>query len=66
MRTATAKRPKTRSELFLETSVKNMRSALSNLTMEQFVMQNMQTLFGLEREEYLDYHTSGEDSNRMA
>lgn len=34
-----------------------MRAALSHLTMEQFVIQNMQTLFGLEREEYLEKAT---------
>jgi len=48
---------KTRSEIFLESSVKNMRAALSDLSMEQFVTQNMQTLFGLEREEYLEKAT---------
>jgi len=31
-----------------------MRSALSELTMEQFVIQNLETLFFLEREEYLE------------
>ena len=54
MKTLKLKQSKTRSELFLESSVKNMRSALSDLSMEQFVVQNLQTLFGLEREEYLE------------
>ena len=44
-------------KIFLESSVKNMRTALSDLSMEQFVIQNMQTLFGLEREEYLEKAT---------
>ncbi|PIQ92089.1 MAG: hypothetical protein COV70_01420 [Parcubacteria group bacterium CG11_big_fil_rev_8_21_14_0_20_39_22] len=48
---------KTRSEIFLESSIKNMRGALSDLTMEQFVMKNLETLFGLEREEYLEKAT---------
>jgi transposase-like protein len=50
----TTKQTKSRSELFLESSVKNMRTALSDLSMEQFVIQNIETLFGLEREEYLE------------
>jgi hypothetical protein len=54
MKTTSPKQTKSRSELFLESSVKNMRAALSDLSMEQFVIQNMQTLFGLEREEYLE------------
>jgi putative transposase len=57
MKTIDKKQSKTRSELFLETSVKNMRAALSDLTMEQFVVQNIQTLFGIEREEYLEKAT---------
>mgnify|MGYP003395184051 FL=1 len=57
MQTTTLKQPKSRSQVFLESSVKNMRSALSDLTMEQFVIQNMETLFGLEREEYLEKAT---------
>jgi putative transposase len=57
MKTTISKKPKTRSEAFLESSVKNMRTALSDLSMEQFVIQNMQTLFGLEREEYLEKAT---------
>lgn len=48
-----AQQSKSRTDRFLEASVKNMRAALPNLTMEQFVIQNMETLFGLEREEYL-------------
>lgn len=58
MKTSTPKKVKTRSEVFLETSVKNMRVALSDMSMEQFVMGNIQTLFGLEREEYLENVTS--------
>jgi putative transposase len=57
MKTTSPKQTKSRSELFLESSVKNMRVALSDLSMEQFVIQNMQTLFGLEREEYLEKAT---------
>jgi len=48
---------KTRSDLFLESSVKNMRQALPDLSMEQFVIKNLETLFGLERAEYLDQAT---------
>jgi transposase-like protein len=48
---------KSRSELFLESSIKNMRTALPDLTMEQFVMKNLETLFGIEREEYLEKAT---------
>lgn len=57
MKTYSLNGKNTRSEKFLESSVKNMRAALSDLTMEQFVIQNMQTLFGLEREEYLEKAT---------
>ncbi len=57
MKTVSFKQTKTRSEAFLESSIKNMRVALSHLSMEQFVIQNMQTLFGLEREEYLEKAT---------
>lgn len=57
MKTIDLRQPKSRSEIFLESSVKNMRAALSDLTMEQFVIQNLQTLFGLEREEYLEKAT---------
>lgn len=35
-----------------------MRSALKDLSMEQFVVKNLETLFGLEREEYLETATS--------
>lgn len=48
---------KTRSDIFLESSVKNMRAALPDLSMEQFVIKNLETLFGLERAEYLDQAT---------
>ncbi len=57
MKTNTSKHTKSRSELFLESSIKNMRGALKDLTMEQFVMKNLETLFGLEREEYLEKAT---------
>jgi len=57
MKKTNSKQPKSRSDLFLESSVKNMRAALSDLSMEQFVMKNMETLFGLEREEYLEKAT---------
>lgn len=57
MTTTSRKQAKTRSEVFLESAVKTMRAALSDMSMEQFVMQNMQTLFGLEREEYLEKAT---------
>lgn len=43
-----------RADVFLATSMKNMRLALSSLTMEEFVKQNLQAMFGLEREEYLE------------
>jgi len=42
-----------RTEKFLQSSIKNMREALPNLTMEEFARLQLQTLFGLEREEYL-------------
>jgi putative transposase len=35
-----------------------MRAALPDLSMEQFVIQNLETLFGLEREEYLEHATA--------
>jgi transposase-like protein len=54
MKTTRTRQVKSRSERFLESSVKNMRAALPDLTMEQFVMHNLETLFGLEREEYLE------------
>jgi transposase-like protein len=54
MSTQTTKKTKSRSEVFLEASIKNMRLSLSDLSMEQFVIQNLETLFGLEREEYLE------------
>ncbi len=53
----TIKREKTRSDIFLETSIKNMRGALCDISMEQFVVKNLETLFGLEREEYLEKMT---------
>lgn len=58
MKTSTPRHLKSRSELFLESSIKNMRSALKDLSMEQFVVKNLETLFGLEREEYLETATS--------
>lgn len=42
-----------RVEKYLTGAMKNMRLALPELSMEQFAIQNMQVLFGLEREEYL-------------
>lgn len=57
MKTIATKKVKTRSDLFLESSVKNMRAALTDLSMEQFVIKNLETLFGLEREEYLEKAT---------
>lgn len=58
MKTSTLKQTKSRSDLFLESSIKNMRGALKELTMEQFVVKNLETLFGLEREEYLETATN--------
>ena len=57
MKTISLKQPKSRSEVFLESSVKNMRAALPDLSMEQFVIKNLETLFGLERSEYLEQAT---------
>lgn len=57
MKTIKAPPLKTRSDIFLASSVKQMRAALSDLTMEQFVVKNLETLFGLEREEYLEKAT---------
>ena len=57
MKTTNIRQKKTRSERYLEGAMKNMRAALPELTMEQFAMQNLQTLFGLEREEYLEKAT---------
>jgi putative transposase len=42
-----------RTEKYLNQAMKNMRLALPELSMEQFAIQNMQILFGMEREEYL-------------
>jgi len=42
-----------RTEKYLSLAMKNMRLALPELNMEQFAVQNMQILFGMEREEYL-------------
>lgn len=58
MKSINVTQTKTRSDLFLESSVKNMRAALSDLSMEQFVIKNLETLFGLEREEYLEKATA--------
>jgi transposase-like protein len=58
MKTITTKQVKTRGDLFLESSIKNMRAALSDLSMEQFIIKNLETLFGLEREEYLEKATA--------
>jgi putative transposase len=51
------KKPLNRKETYLATSIKNMRLALSDLTMEQFMTQNLEVLFGMEREEYLEQAT---------
>ena len=48
----------TRAEKYLMASMKNLREALPNLTMEEFARLQIQTLFGLEREEYLDQITT--------
>lgn len=53
-KTTLTKETPSRSETYLMASMKNMRSAMSNLSMEEFVRLNIQTLFGLEREEYLE------------
>jgi putative transposase len=58
MKKANVNTKKSRSERYLEGAMKNMRTALPELTMEQFAMQNMQILFGLEREEYLEKATN--------
>lgn len=42
-----------RAEKYLTNAMRNMRLALPELSMEQFSIQNMQVLFGLEREDYL-------------
>lgn len=47
----------TRVEKYLAASMKNMRAAMPNLSMEEFVRLHLQTLFGLEREEYLEVAT---------
>lgn len=57
MKTISLKQTKSRSDIFLESSVKNMRAALPDLSMEQFVVKNLETLFGLERSEYLEQAT---------
>ena len=48
------RKPPTRAEAYLTASMKNMRKAMPELSMEQFVIHNLQTLFGMEREEYLE------------
>lgn len=53
-KTTLTKETPSRSEKYLMASMKNMRTAMSNLSMEEFVRLNIQTLFGLEREEYLE------------
>jgi putative transposase len=44
----------TRTEKYLMASMKNMREAFPTLSMEDFARLQIQTLFGLEREEYLE------------
>lgn len=43
-----------RANTYLAASMKNMRLALADLSMEEFVKQNLQIMFGMEREEYLE------------
>ena len=43
-----------RTEKYLRASMKNMREALPNHSMEDFARLHIETLFGLEREEYLE------------
>lgn len=43
-----------RAETYLALSMKNMRLALPELSMQEFAKQNLQVLFGMEREEYLE------------
>lgn len=54
MTTTTPTTQRSRTERYLESTVKNLRAALPELSMEQFVAANLQALFGLEREEYLE------------
>lgn len=42
-----------RVEKYLTGAMKNMRLAFPELSMDEFAIQNMQVLFGMEREEYL-------------
>ncbi len=49
-----AKNTSSRTEKYLMASMKNMRAAVPNLSMEDFVRLHIEALFGLEREEYLE------------
>lgn len=50
----TEKTNPSRAEAYLASSMKNMRLALPSLSMKEFAKQNLQVLFGMEREEYLE------------
>jgi len=50
----TAKTSSGRADAYLASAMKNMRLALPNLSMQEFAKQNLQVLFGMEREEYLE------------
>jgi transposase-like protein len=62
MRASTPTKQRSRTERYLESTVKNLRAALPDLSMEQFVAANLQALFGLEREEYLE-RVTGDKGN---
>lgn len=53
-KTTTQKDTSSRTEKYLKTNMKNMRAAMPNMAMEDFVRMHIETLFGLEREEYLE------------
>lgn len=50
----TEKTTLTKGEKYLAAAMKNMRLSLSDMTMEKFVLNNLQALMNLEREEYLE------------
>lgn len=54
MEKTTTKKTQTKGEKYLATAMKNLRLSLSEMTMEKFVMNNLQVLMNLEREEYLE------------
>lgn len=45
----------TKGEKYLATAMKNLRLSLSEMSMEKFVLHNLQVLMNLEREEYLEH-----------